>query len=265
MQYSVWLFGFSVLFVLFERIRPRTVRELFRTGVWTDIVYLIFNGHYVGIFVAWLLSNLFQTSPKLLAALNMQLMASTPIWLQFFVLLISFDFLQWCIHNLLHRVPFLWQFHKVHHSVEQMDWIGNWRFHCFEVFFYQLLLYPFAAALRFDMHAMFWVGVVNTFAGHFSHANVRVNLGWFRYLVNTPQMHAWHHVHPRSGPLNKNFGISLSVWDWLFGTAYMPVNAYPESLGFEGVERYPANPASQFFVPFAPLFNWISAAMRSGR
>jgi sterol desaturase/sphingolipid hydroxylase (fatty acid hydroxylase superfamily) len=43
-------------------------------------------------------------------------------------------------------------------------------------------------------------------------------------------MHVWHHVHPDAGPVNRNFGIALAIWDWLFGTAYVPAHA-PERLG----------------------------------
>jgi len=42
-------------------------------------------------------------------------------------------------HNLLHRVPWLWTFHKVHHSITTMDWIGNWRFHWMEIVVYKTL------------------------------------------------------------------------------------------------------------------------------
>ncbi len=69
----------------------------------------------------------------------------------------------------------------------------------------------------------------------FGFAVVTVNLGWFRYLLNTPQMHAWHHTHPDSGPINKNFGITLSVWDCLFRKAHMPAGEFPASLGFVGL------------------------------
>jgi len=55
--------------------------------------------------------------------------AGQPFWVQFPVLVLVMDFSRYLIHNLLHRVPWLWEFHKVHHSIEELDWIGNWRFH----------------------------------------------------------------------------------------------------------------------------------------
>ena len=49
------------------------------------------------------------------------------------------DFIQWGIHRLLHRVPFLWGFHKVHHSIIEMDWNGSMRFHWLEIVGYRSL------------------------------------------------------------------------------------------------------------------------------
>ena len=248
MNYSYWLAAFSLLFVVLELIWPLRQQKLFRRGIWNDVIYLIFNGHYLGLLVGGALAYLIQSIPEINAMLDFRLMANIPVAAQFLLLLGMFDFLQWCIHNCLHRVPFLWEFHKVHHSIEEMDWIGNWRFHAFEVFLYQLLLYPFAALMRFDVAAMFWYGALSTFIGHFAHANVSFRIGSLRYILNSPEMHAWHHAHPEAGPVNKNFGITLSIWDWLFRTAYAP-ESQPSRLGFHGIEQFPATVAGHFVVP----------------
>jgi sterol desaturase/sphingolipid hydroxylase (fatty acid hydroxylase superfamily) len=148
-------------------------------------------------------------------------------------------------------VPWLWEFHKVHHSIEEMDWIGNWRFHWFEAVFYRSLLYGPAAFFGFSPTAMFWYGVLNTLVGHFAHSNLRLQIGALKYVVNSPEMHIWHHAHPADGPANRNFGIMLSAWDWLFHTAHCPKTA-PRKLGFTGIEHYPRNPVSQAVAPFLP-------------
>lgn len=122
----------------------------------------------------------------------------------------------------MHRVPVLWRIHRLHHSTEQMDWLSNWRFHPLEILVYQMVLYVPATLLGFSAEAAFGCAVVSTTLGHFAHANLRWRLGPLKYLINTPEMHVWHHVHPDSGPVNRNFGVSLSIWDWLFGTAHAP-------------------------------------------
>lgn len=130
-----------------------------------------------------------------------------------------------------------------------MDWIGNWRFHWFEVVVYRTMLYPLAAWFGFGVAAMFWYGVVNTLVGHFAHANLRWRIGPLKYIVNSPEMHIWHHTHPEAGPENRNFAITLSVWDWLFRTAYAPLRRDPRRLGFTGIEDYPRNVFTQMAAP----------------
>ena len=84
------------------------------------------------------------------------------------------------------------------------------------------------------------IAVVSTLVGHLNHANLRLSYGPLRYLINSPRMHLWHHdvvLHQRSG---QNFGIVLSLWDWLFGTAVWPADReQPERLGFHGQRRFP--------------------------
>ncbi|MDZ7636845.1 MAG: sterol desaturase family protein [Bryobacterales bacterium] len=189
-------------------------------------------------------------------------MSGQSFFVQFVVLLLAFDLAQWGIHRLLHRVPFLWEFHKVHHSIEEMDWIGNWRFHWVEVAVYRSLLYPLAAFFGFGVEAMFAYGVVNTLVGHFAHSNLSWRIGPLKYVLNSPELHVWHHSHPDSGPVDRNFGISLSVWDWLFGTAYAPEGKDPARLGFEGVEAYPDQLPGQWMAPFRGIAMAIAARWR---
>jgi sterol desaturase/sphingolipid hydroxylase (fatty acid hydroxylase superfamily) len=61
-------------------------------------------------------------------------------------------------------------------------------------------------------------------------------------------MHVWHHAHPDCGPVPRNFGITLSLWDWIFGTAYVP-DRPPERLGFEGIESFPSTVPGQMLHP----------------
>lgn len=249
MVYAVWLFGISIAFVIAERLWPwRKEQKLFRTGFLSDILYIVFNSEYLGIVMAVITAKLLRIyNPDPLVTWN--LMADKPYWLQFAILLPAFDLAQWAVHNALHRVPFLWRFHKVHHSVVEMDWIGNWRFHWGEIVVYRAAMYVPAAVLGFAPAVLFYYGILNTIIGHYAHANLRLSLGPLKYVLNTPQMHIWHHNHPHCGPINKNFAITLSIWDWLFGTAYMPATP-PERLGFEGIESYPKNIAGQWLQPF---------------
>lgn len=149
----------------------------------------------------------------------------------------------------MHRVPVLWEIHKVHHSSTELDWLANWRFHVFEIVVYRSLLYAPLGLLGFSGEALFAYGVWNTVMGHFAHTSIEIPVGRLRYILNSPEMHLWHHVHASAGPINRNFGVTLSVWDWLFGTAYMPGHA-PARLGFVGDESYARTWLGQTLEPF---------------
>ena len=256
MVYSIWLLALAAAFAVAERLWPAKPQRLFRRGILQDVFYLVFHGEYLGVLIGLVSIHAVSALEKSLDAagskswLYLRLADGLPLAVQLPLLLLSFDLLQWLIHNLLHRVDWLWQFHKVHHCIEEMDWIGNWRFHWMEVVVYRSLLYVPAAVLGFGAPAMFWYGVLNTLAGHFAHSNLRVHAGPLRYVLNTPEMHLWHHAHPDAGPINRNFGIALSIWDWLFGTAYLPPGESPNRLGFAGIENYPEGIAGRMLAPF---------------
>ena len=250
MPYYAWLIILSAVFLLAERVRPRVAGQgVFRPGWFRDLVFLVFNGHFLG---AWI-SNLMRPAVAWLevsaesvavadGTLRNLLWASTaqawPFWLQFVVAFLVMDFMQWCIHNLLHRVPWLWEFHKVHHSIEHMDWAGSMRFHWAEIVVYKTLQYMPLVWFGFSGDAIMAVAVIGTAIGHFNHANLNVNIGWLGYVLNNPRMHLWHHAHDEVQARPVNFGINLAVWDWIFGTAYVPAEP-PARLGFSNIEQFP--------------------------
>jgi sterol desaturase/sphingolipid hydroxylase (fatty acid hydroxylase superfamily) len=98
------------------------------------------------------------------------------------------------------------------------------------------------------------IAVVGTIIGHYNHSNLRVDLGPLKYVLNGPEMHQWHHVHPDAGPPDKNFAINLALWDWLFGTAFLPSGKQaPARLGFTGIELFPRSIALQEAWPLSAL------------
>lgn len=242
----------AVVFIALERLWPRLpAQPLFRTGWLTDAVYVVFNSRYAGVLIGYVSALWIQRTNPIF---SLGWLTTWPWWAQFVALLIAVDFLKWCIHNLLHRVPWLWEIHKVHHSIVDMDWMGDWRFHWGEIIVYNTLLYVPTVCLGVRGEVALAAGVVDTLAGHFAHANVRWRIGWLKYLINSPEMHLWHHNHSDCGPVNRNFGLTFSVWDWIFGTAYLPDHD-PPRLGFEGIERYPAHLPGQWLAPFRALFS----------
>lgn len=259
MNYALWLAAISVAFAVIERLAPRRNDPgVLRPGLATDLAYVVFNGHFLGLALAGVTVPATQalegwaSAQGLSSTLHARLASGWSLTAQFVVALVVIDLLKWLVHNALHRVPWLWEFHKVHHSIEHMDWLGSMRFHFTEALFYDGALYVPLAVMGFDARVLFALAVVGTAIGHFNHANLRVRIGPLRYLINSPEMHVWHHAHPDAGPTDRNFAINLAVWDWLFGTAYAP-DEDPSRLGFEGVETWPHDPLGQALRPFVNI------------
>jgi len=243
--YFFWLLAVSLFCWILERLAPwRTGQKAFRRQIGQDFFWLVFNGHYAGIALAFVGGWIVQQLKHLLGVPTpawIPLFASSPLWVQFIVFLVFKDFLEYGIHNLLHRVPWLWEFHKLHHSIEELDWIGNFRFHWMESVVYQSLTYlPLVIVLDPKSPVILWIAIVATLIGHLNHSNLNFTWGPLRYVINSPRMHVWHHDVILRGQHGKNFGVVFCLWDWLFGTAYLPVDKMqPAKLGFESMEKFP--------------------------
>jgi sterol desaturase/sphingolipid hydroxylase (fatty acid hydroxylase superfamily) len=254
MSYLHWLIAVSLAFAVLERLFPwRKGQPLLRPGWVRDLGFLALNGRFFSPLIAALNGAAAVAATQGLRAMGLRLegspIAEWPLAAQFLAFLVLADFFQWCIHNLLHRVPWLWTFHKVHHSIDTMDWIGNWRFHWVEIVVYKTLQWLPLAWLDASPEAVFAVAVVTTLWGDFNHANLNVSLGPLGYVLNNPHMHLWHHDQSAEGGAAKNFGIVLSVWDHLFGTAYWPRQRSPDQLGYPGMQEMPETFHGQVLWP----------------
>ncbi|HSP07191.1 MAG TPA: sterol desaturase family protein [Acidobacteriota bacterium] len=255
--YFFWLLMVSLFCWILERMAPwRTQQKAFRPQIWQDFFWLVFNGHYAGVAVSFagsrLLHGLVSLAPgwNLPSVESIRLLSASPLWEQFVVFLVLKDFLEYFVHILLHRAPLLWKFHKLHHSIEQLDWIGNMRFHWMEIVVYKGLTFLPLVALGVQGKVILWIAVVSTLIGHLNHSNLNFDWGPLRRVVNSPRMHVWHHDVILRGEYGKNFGVVFCGWDWLFGTAYLPSDrSQPEELGFENMEQYPQNLIRRLVYP----------------
>ncbi|MFT6716415.1 MAG: sterol desaturase/sphingolipid hydroxylase (fatty acid hydroxylase superfamily) [Saprospiraceae bacterium] len=235
----------------------RKDQKLFRKDFWLDAFYMIFNLFlfYIAGYAA--LSNvgvnLFNDFLTLFDVQNIVVLKlyDSPKWLQYFTMFVVADFIHWNIHRLLHRVPFLWKFHKVHHSVKEMGFAAHLRFHWFESIFYKSIQYIPVAMIGFGLQDFFLMHIVTISLGHLNHSNLNLSYGPLKYIFNNPKMHIWHHAkNLPKGSSGVNFGISLSVWDYLFKTDYIPYSGKDIELGFDHLEDYPEKFGGQMIDPF---------------
>ncbi len=256
-SYFYGLILLSVVVYALELLFPwRKNQPRIRKDFWLDGFYMFFN-----LFVFWLvaynaLSNVVvEAFADLRRSIGLESLAwidvsALPIALQLVLMFVLRDFIQYWTHRLLHRVPRLWNFHKVHHSVEQMGFAAHLRYHWMETVVYRTIEYIPLAMIGFGIQEFFAINMIALAIGHINHANVRPPIGPLRYIFNSPQMHIWHHAKEMPRAYGANYGLSLSVWDWLFGTVYWPSSGRDIPLGFEHVEEYPDHFVTQMIFPF---------------
>ncbi len=257
-NYFYWLIAISLFFWSLELLFPwRDKQGAFRKDFWLDTFYMFFNFFLFSLvgFAAVstvvstafndLIFNLFGWQNSVAIQLG-----QLPAVVQLLILFVVKDFIQWNIHRLLHRVEWMWQFHKVHHSVEEMGFAAHLRFHWMENVIYRTIEYIPLSMIGFGIQDFLFVHLFTLAWGHFNHANIKVPLGWFKYIFNNPQMHIWHHAEHIPYRYGVNFGITLSLWDYLFKTTYIPKEGRDEPLGFENLKQFPKTFWTQILYPF---------------
>lgn len=260
-NYFYGLIIISLVVWALEVVFPwRKNQPLFRKDFWLDTFYMFFNFFLLNLIVLIALSNtaeqLFNDILGLvgLSVASFQLfdINSFPYWARITVFFISIDFVQWFTHTLLHRYEFLWNFHKVHHSVKQMGFAAHLRYHWMEPVVYNSMKYiPLAIMGGFTAQDVAIVHFFNITIGHLNHANINWDYGWLKYILNNPRMHIWHHAKelPAERKTGVNFGITLSIWDYIFKTNYIPYNGRDIELGFDGDEKFPGDFIHQELYP----------------
>ncbi len=251
-----WLIIVSIIFWIIEIVSPwRKQQKTFRKDFVLDGFYMFFNLYIVPIiglnFLAALFSGSFTSFMSRLGVSSFEAvyLGEFPTWLQLLVLFVIRDFVHFNIHRLLHRVGFLWELHKVHHSVKEMGFAAHLRFHWAEGAVYRTLEYIPLALLGFSVADFTIVYMIGLLIGHSNHSNYFLPLGKLKYVFNNPQMHIWHHSRKLPTKYGVNFGMSLSIWDYLFRTNYVPSDGRDIELGFEGDEKFPTTIWKQCIHP----------------
>ena len=250
-NYFYGLICISIVVFALEIIFPwRKNQPIFRKDFWLDTFYMFFNFFLLNMLILIAMSNVTaQLFNDFLALFDLQLkslqifdLSMLPKALALFIFFIVSDFVQWNTHRLLHRYEFFWNFHKVHHSVKQMGFAAHLRYHWMEPVVYKTLLYvPVAIIGGFTIQDVFIVHFISITIGHLNHANLGWDYGILKYILNNPKMHIWHHSKEMPRKFGANYGISLSLWDYLFGTNFIPKSGRDIELGFENDEKFPTD------------------------
>jgi sterol desaturase/sphingolipid hydroxylase (fatty acid hydroxylase superfamily) len=239
----------AVIFIPIEMVMPKNKDQSRFHEEWkTDLVYFVISHLFVQFFgviakacycfFGWMgLSGLHtwvQSLPFLVELL--------------FAFFIS-DMFQYCAHRFFHSHGYLWRFHSVHHSTKHMDWLAGSRIHFIDIFvtrsFTFIPLYVFGfSEIAFNTYIIFM-------AVHavLIHSNTRINFGFLKYVIATPQYHHWHQcVEPEY--YGKNFATIFPFIDKIFGTYHLPGSEWPKGTGLNEA-NFPKGYVRQLIYPFA--------------
>jgi sterol desaturase/sphingolipid hydroxylase (fatty acid hydroxylase superfamily) len=233
------LLALGLLFIPLERMFALREQRIFRKGWQTDLKHFFVS--HAGVQVlsfaamvpaqalfAWALDLDFQKA-----------VAAQPVWLQFAEILLVVDFMTYWVHRAFHKVPLLWNFHAIHHSSLEMDWLAGSRMHVVDVLVTRAAAFLPVFVLGFSQAALIAYLAFVSIHAVYIHANVRWRWPVLRWVIATPEYHHWHHSSEDEG-LDKNFAGFLPLWDVLFGTAHQP-GRWPQRYGtvkFQPPEDY---------------------------
>lgn len=245
------LLATASVFIFIEKLWPKYREQAILRPEWGhDLVYFGFNHLMIGVIL--LIVNGFAPSyfNWAVSAGFQSWVQDLPLILQVIGLIFAADFAQYWVHRLFHTVPFLWRFHAVHHSSENMDWLAGSRTHFLDTLcvrsFSMVMIYLLGASKEaLDIYVIF-----ASFQAVFIHANFGGNFGPLRYLITTPQFHHWHHSSDAIA-IDMNYAAHLPLLDKIFGTYLMPGQHWPEKYGTVG-DPLPRGIIKQHLYPFLP-------------
>lgn len=217
-------------FVL-ERVFPyKKGLPIFRKGWYLDFVwYTILQSAIMGTII---FSFIIYPIKNVLPLPQEGLISHWPLWVLILFFFVTHDFYIYWFHRWQHYNKYLWRTHEAHHSVEQVDFAAGSRSHMVEILINQTIEFmPIILLLDAETGILVQAIKVTIDAvyGQFIHSNVNARLGKLGYIFNGPVLHQWHHGD-QVEVYHANFATKLSLWDYLFKTAYNP-NRKPEKYG----------------------------------
>jgi sterol desaturase/sphingolipid hydroxylase (fatty acid hydroxylase superfamily) len=247
----------AVLFVAWQRRRrgrPVRLRAIVRAifphriltsaSLVTDLGFLFYHVFLGGLLFGWTAISYQFLTNGIISALAATFGPTTPTTLPAIVertvitvmLFLAYELGYWFNHYLSHRVPLLWEFHRVHHTATVLTPVTNFRVHPVYTFVFVNILAISTATANGLGNYMFGetayqyalsdtniilVIFIHTYV-HLQHTELWIPLsGALGRVFMSP---AHHQVHHSTNPahFNKNMGSCLALWDWMFGTLYVP-------------------------------------------
>lgn len=263
---------------------------IFNKKVWlsqsakTDYAILILNG-FVKIFIIlpmlFLGTEIAESTCYILKELiglpSFTLKPTVVVLLFTITLTVLNDFTSYLLHFLMHRVPFLWEFHKTHHSATVLNPITQYRIHPVELlinnlknilvisivtgFFFYLVSYQVEKMTILGVNIFSFLFL--SFGANLRHSHVKLTyFDWLEYILISPFQHQIHHSN-NSEHYNKNFGSKLAIWDNLFGTLLRSKQVSEIQFGLSKDKSDLRSLKSNIFEPFNNIFKLLSNTLKN--
>ncbi len=246
-QIFLGFLGLSALFIPLERLFSYHQQPILRSGLITDVIYYIL-GCCLGVLTEGIS---FAVAALVLrqhfSSLWTENIQSQPFLTQFLVVVLISDFFAYWVHRLLHQVPWLWRLHTIHHSARPMDWLANVRLHPLDKILGDCVQFIPILLLGFSEKVLLAYLIFLGLHGFLNHSNIRVNIGFLKHIIATPEFHHWHHCTDERA-FNSNFAPHTLIFDRLFGTLFFPSKEKPQDYGLQ--ETLPSSYWGQLWYPF---------------
>jgi len=238
------IIGTAALFIILERIFPYNKgQKVLREGFFDDLaLYTIAQSYILGIIIFTFIIRFIDSTTSLS---RLQIFSEVPIWIQLVFFTVTHDLYIYWMHRWQHKNKFLWRIHEAHHSPKKVDWLSGSRSHALEILINQTVEFLPIVLLGSPPEVAAYKGVISAVWGMYIHSNLNVRTGKLQLVINGPEMHRIHHTTGKGR--NRNFATKFAIWDWIFGSAYLP----EEKANEYGLKTFfPNNYFKQFIFAF---------------
>jgi sterol desaturase/sphingolipid hydroxylase (fatty acid hydroxylase superfamily) len=233
--------GFFMLLIIFiplEMAFALRSSPIPRKHIHQDLIYHFVNSLLPQLILASILSVLVAIIKPVYALGIFSWISSIPLLLRFALAVIIGDIGSYWGHRWSHEIPFLWNFHRIHHQAETIDWLVTSRAHPLDMVFIKLcgvaLIYLSGLAhgsLGQGTGLMSTYLIVGGLWAYFVHANINWRFGRLEQWLASPAFHHWHHSNESHQSIDKNYAAIFPWVDRIFGTLHLPSRRWPASYG----------------------------------
>lgn len=251
-------------------------KNLFSKTALVDLMFLIFNA-FIKLFIIASFSYAAKQYHYELTELLLNNFGPPPRGLSigllsvFYIgsLLIIGDFSYYVLHFLYHKIPFLWAFHKVHHSSTALNPITQYRIHPVELIVNNMRalivitivnsMFDYLNRGYFNPQTYFGVNIIlltfNSWGANLRHSHIKLTyFNWLENFLISPFQHQIHHSAEKE-LYDKNLGSKLAIWDKIFGTLVKSKDVEKVDVGLGEKDKHYKSFFQNIINPFKSLFN----------